>query len=1160
MAGTPITALLHHLRCLRNAAVERSDSDLLRRYVVNHDEEAFAALLRRHAPLVWGVCRRLLVNEQDAEDAFQAVFLVLLRKAESLRVGPSLASWLHAVATRIAQKSRVATLRRHLREKRAETPRPSDPFAAVEQREMRALLDEELDRLPEKYRAPLVLCYLEGLSYTEAARQLGWRGGTVCGRLARARAMLRTRLSRRGVTLSVAALAALAEPVAAPAATVTAVAKLAALFALGQTAGSGTVSASAALLAQGAMHAMNVAKLKMMAALIVVLGLFAAGAGVTASHFLARQSPQIETAAGAPDKPATEKTERTDLYGDPLPPRALARMGTLRFRHDNLIGNVAYSRDGKRLAAAGQGGIIRLYDPATGRTLGQFRAQDPLYPSIAFAPDGKTLASLGTNLIQFWDVHSSKELRRFDIGAKANDNYFSSVPFVFSPDGRLLASVGADHFVRIWEAKNGKELVKLPGHQTPIACLAFSPDGKTLLSASDRSGDQAGSVLIWNAATGEEVRKISFHRPGKEPTPLCFSPDGKTLAFAAWQRLERKHAKGTTVMQAHAVALLDLETGKEIRKMGPLIGRLKAASFSPDGKVITAMNDEQQSGPGRSKNEVGRIQGWETATGKRLFDFPAPASSSDFWGGAGTLLAFAPDGKTLAAASGSSLHLWDLTRGRENLEKPETHQSKVMRVAFSPDGRTVATGSSDQTLALWDAATGKQRLLLRGHEGEVWDVAFSPDGKLLASASHHMEQAVRLWDVAAGKEIRRFEVPSPPTGDGGSFWSVVTWISFTENGKTLAACGNDGTIRLWDVTTGKELFNERVRGLPAQPKGHKAAMYFTHDPVFTLDGRMVAFSSAKTLYIVDVAAGQPLFQFEKGTFGRTVLALSADGKTLLYRANKSVQLMEIASGKDLHKLDLPADEVNAAFSPDGRTIAVSRDAQATIRLFDVPSGKELLRLRGHEAAVSSLAFSPDGTKLASGQWDSTALVWDISAVRRKLPRRDLTDNDLDRLWTDLRDADAVKAHAALWTLAAAPDEAVRFLKQHLHPVPRIAADRLQRLIADLDADQFARREEASRQLAKLGSEAEPALRKVLENKPSLETRRRVDALLKDLACQTAMTPDALRQLRAIQVLEQIGSAEARNILKSLAQGAPAAPATRDAAAVLQRLQRRSSAP
>jgi hypothetical protein len=228
------------------------------------------------------------------------------------------------------------------------------------------------------------------------------------------------------------------------------------------------------------------------------------------------------------------------------------------------------------------------------------------------------------------------------------------------------------------------------------------------------------------------------------------------------------------------------------------------------------------------------------------------------------------------------------------------------------------------------------------------------------------------------------------------------------------------------------------------------------------------------------------------------------------------------------------------------------EKNAMILLLDVRTGQELLRLGGHASRSRGLAFSPDGTKLASAQWDTTALIWDVSKARRNPPREDLTPKDLERLWTQLLDAEAPKAHAALWALAAAPDTAIPFLKEHLHPVPRITDDRLHRLIADLDADEFARREESSLELTKLGIEVEPALRKVLEGKPSLEMRRRVESLLNNLMCQTEITPDALRQLRAIQVLEQIGSPQARQILASLAQGAPAAPATRDAAAAVAR--------
>jgi hypothetical protein len=356
------------------------------------------------------------------------------------------------------------------------------------------------------------------------------------------------------------------------------------------------------------------------------------------------------------------------------------------------------------------------------------------------------------------------------------------------------------------------------------------------------------------------------------------------------------------------------------------------------------------------------------------------------------------------------------------------------------------------------------------------------------------------------------------------------------------------------------VYDEMIRGLRVPSGNPNDWPNWIRDVTFTPDGRIVALFDGKIVSIVDVTSGQKLFDFAKEP-PPNVVALSPDGKTLCYDADNSFWLREIASGALLHKRKLAENVVGAAFSPDGRIVAVSTgENNARIHLIDVATGKELVRLGGHESRVRSLAFSPDGTKLATGQWDSTALIWDVFAARRKLPSRDLTAKDLERLWTELRDADAAKAHAALWALAAAPDKAVPFLKKHLQPVPRVADKRLRQLIADLDAEEFARREEASRELAKLGIEAEPALRKALEGNPSLELRRRVEALLGEMTCQTEMTPDALRQLRAIQVLEQIGSPQARQILSALAQGAPAAPATRDAAAALTRLDRRASNP
>jgi RNA polymerase sigma factor (sigma-70 family) len=286
VARRPINALLDYLRGLGGAAAEDSDGNLLRRFLTRRDEAAFASLLRRHGPMVYGVCQRVLGDHADADDAFQATFLVLVRKAAGIRKHESVGSWLHGVASRIARQARISAARRRDHERQAPIMPSRDEIAAVVWRDIRPLLDEELERLPEKYRAPLVLCYLEGKSHEEAAQQLGWPNGTVCGRLARGRDLLRGRLIRRGLTLSAPLFAtALAEeaiaalPVALLGSTTTA----ATLFAAGQTTAGGSLTTPALTLAEGALRAMYLTKLKTVTALLVAIAVLGT-AGATVAH------------------------------------------------------------------------------------------------------------------------------------------------------------------------------------------------------------------------------------------------------------------------------------------------------------------------------------------------------------------------------------------------------------------------------------------------------------------------------------------------------------------------------------------------------------------------------------------------------------------------------------------------------------------------------------------------------------------------------------------------------------------------------------------------------------------------------------------------------------------------------------------------------------
>jgi RNA polymerase sigma factor (sigma-70 family) len=321
MAGAPTNPMLRFVRRIAGSHDPGADPDgqLLERFVKAADESAFQALVHRHGPLVLSVCTRVLDNAHDAEDAFQATFLVLARKAGSVRAPELLGPWLYGVAYRTALKARAELLKRRKLERRlADMASPPDADNLV-WRDLRPVLDEEVSRLPEKYRVPFVLCYLEGNTNEQAARMLGCPPGTVYSRLAWARERLRRQLGRRGLAFSVAALAvclsrnAVSAAVPAPVGVFTSKAALA--FAAGQAVAAGTTSAQAAALAEGVLRTMFQTKLKI--ALVVALAVAAAGtaAGVLTRQALAAGPPGEQKEGAAAEK----KTDKDRLLGTWIP-------------------------------------------------------------------------------------------------------------------------------------------------------------------------------------------------------------------------------------------------------------------------------------------------------------------------------------------------------------------------------------------------------------------------------------------------------------------------------------------------------------------------------------------------------------------------------------------------------------------------------------------------------------------------------------------------------------------------------------------------------------------------------------------------------------------------------------------------------------------------
>jgi RNA polymerase sigma factor (sigma-70 family) len=1056
-------------------AAGRGDHELLERFAARGDEAAFAALVQRHGPMVRGLCRRLLGDPGRADDVFQATFFVLARRARSIRKRQSLGSWLYGVARRLGHKAQRDDARRRRHERRAaeDRPRPGSPDAGWA--ELLVVLDEELSRLPERARAPLLLCYLEGQTQDEAARSLGWSVGTLRRRLEWARDLLRRRMTRRGATLSAGLFAALLAPhpatAAVPAGLAAATARAAAEFAAGRA----PVSAAAAL-ARGAGSALGSRALRAVALGLLTLGAVAAAAGWAYHPTDDRPADPAPPAPRAPDVKPAAGPAPGDRLGDPLPEGALMRFGSTRFRHPGGISSAALSPDGKIIATQGAK-VLRLIDTATGRV--RFTLTDPPMPEgysdgirvPAFSPDGKLLLVPGAGGARLLDPATGKEVRRLE-GSRGSSNGFA-----FSPDGKQIA-ISDGGGATFYDAATGKEQHRIAqAGKWQAWWLDYAPDGLSVALP----GATEPMIRLCEAATGKEIRSFSN---GCAVKTVAFAPDGKALAAAG--------KDGT-------VRLWDVATGQEVRALAhpeltdPDRDALVSLAFAPDGKTLAV----------GASDAVIRL--WDPAAGK-----PLRRLKGHTWWVTG--LFFGRDGKTLFSTSwDGTVRRWDVASGAE-IRGPENDLDQS-HMALSPDGRLLATGGADGPVCLWDAAAGRRLRVLDGHRRGLFAMAFSPDGRRLASGG--WERTVRVWDVAGGKEELALSC-SPGTKSQGR----IDALAFSPDGRLLAACDSAReVVHLWDAGTGKEVRELSQAGPVAV--------------AFAPDGKTLAVGGWDgRVGLWEVAAGRNLRTIhpDRGPTIVNAVAFSPDGRLIATGHHHApVYLFDAATGKQVREIKV-GHEVTwcVAFSPDGAWLA-SGGLDGTACLWEVATGRRLHELRGHQFWVLRLAFGPDGRTLATGGYDGTSLLWTLKPKLEPLP-----PEGVEPLWTALRDEDGARAYRAVWTLAEHPDKSIAFLKEHLRPAgPAIDKDRLRQWLADLDSDQFEKRDAASRELAKLGTAVEPDIRAALARAESAEVRRRLEELLEGM--RRELSADELRRVRAVRALELMGSREAAELLRTMAK-------------------------
>jgi RNA polymerase sigma factor (sigma-70 family) len=1119
MPASQMSEVLQHLRRsqLLQDAAHLTDGQLLERFVKRRDGAALEAIVRRHGPMVWGVCRRVLGNHHDAEDAFQATFLVLVRRAASVRTNTG--NWLYGVAHQTALKARATRAKRRVRER----PVTAMPEPAVTEKDLwndvQPLLDQEVSRLPEKYRTVLILCELEGKTLREAARQLGCPEGTAASRLARARTMLAKRLARHGLAVSGGTLATVLLPKAAtaavPASVLSATLKAVTSMAAGQAAASGLVSAKVTALTERVVRAMLLNKLTQLAAVLLTLAALAAGAALT-GFAASGVKPPAETRRPGPKPPGREpdpvrphqgRLTREDRYGDPLPEGALARLGTVRFRHDGWVSDVAISPDGETLAAAADQ-AISLWDPATGKRRRRLSVPGTWFRCLAYSPDGRTLAAGGgDNQIYLWDPTRSKVVRRLQ-GHQPRNAWDGVHRVVFCKGARLISS-GADGTIRLWDVNTGKEVRQFQGHQGVVSALALSEDGRTLAAAPTRA-DERGEVLLWDVATGQQLRRLPH------PHRICavaFARDAKTLATG-----------GGEIWKSGEIRLFRVDTGKLIRSWHAHRHWVLTLAFAPDGRSLASGGYE------------GTVRRWRVPSGRELgrpFAHRWQVKS----------VCFTRDGKFLVTAgAGNTLHVWDVAAGKER-QVFDGHQNWIASVAFSPDGRTLAAGSGGFAFRLWDVASRRELFRSPQETGNI--VAFGPAGRRVAAASYL--GTVHTFRATDGRQLRRAKIR------GGN----VSSLAYAADGRTLALGGTDRRIRVWDLDQGKEVRSWQTP--------HRLIDRLALSP----DGKTLASAGMDAFFVKlwDVGTGKEIRTLMHGG-AVECLAFSPDGKTLVAGViqGQTLHLWETATGRERRAIRVEDFVTSVEFSPDGKWLATASNGSCVsvapdgrpledpdkdkLAVWNLATGTKIHRFASSQGGVRAIAFSPDGTRLASGGNDTTILLWDMTGLRRRQPAPvALSAREVVGLWADLGGADAARAYLAVWTLAAAPKQAVALLGDRLRSVTAADPKRVGPLLADLDSARFAVRKRAERKLEKLGESAEPALRTALAGTPSVEVRQRVEQVLRKLGRRR------LGYVRALEVLELLGAAEAGPLLEKLAGGASGAALTVEAKASLRRLAR-----
>jgi eukaryotic-like serine/threonine-protein kinase len=539
----------------------------------------------------------------------------------------------------------------------------------------------------------------------------------------------------------------------------------------------------------------------------------------------------------------------------------------------------------------------------------------------------------------------------------------------FSPDGRRILTGSNDKTAKIWDAASGRELLTLTGHSDIINSVAFSPDGQRIVTGSNDK-----TAKMWDAASGRELLTLT----GREViNSVAFSPDGQRIATASGDNTanmwDAASGKELLTLRGHSnwvdsvafspdgqrivtgsfdrtARVWDAVSGRELLTFRGLNHPVFSSTFSPDGKRIVTVGLDRTA------------KVWEAASGRELLTLRGHGDWIQY-------AAFSRDGQRLVTGSSdNTAKVWEAASGRE-LFTYKGHSSWITSVAFSPDGQRIVTGGEDNTANVWEVACGVSSdniggnlLTLAGHSDPIYSVAFSPDGRRIVTGS--LDHTAKVWEADSGRELLTL------TGHN----DVINSVAFSPDGQRIATASGDDTAKMWDAASGKELLTFR---------GHSN---WVTSVAFSPDGQRIATGSHdKTARVWDAVSGQELLTLKGHTGSVGQVVFSPDGQRIATGSyDKTVKVWQAASGKELLTLKGPHSAVYAvAFSPDGQRI-LTGNSDNTAKVWEAANGRELLTLKGHSSGVSSVSFSPDGQRILTSSGDGSAKVWEADTGRELL--------------------------------------------------------------------------------------------------------------------------------------------------------------------------------